>query len=159
MADKKSIVRRAVKDDFNSLKEIKLLSKKEELKYSESIKPIDENKEDYFRYLKKDLKYINRGLFMALSGDRVVGMILAQYYSPLPISKYCRKGYISNLFVVKDFREKGIAKKLIEKGLEWLKKNKTKHVSLEIHVDNKAALKIYRKYGFKDYTLKLSKEI
>jgi len=43
--------------------------------------------------------------------------------------------------------------------LKWLKKNNVGHVNLEIHVDNKAALKLYNKLGFKNYTVKLAKEI
>lgn len=152
-------IRRATKDDFEALKEIKLLSKQEELKYSESIRPIDENKEDYFRYLKKDLKYINRGLFIAEDDGKIVGMILAQYYDPLPISKYKRKGYISNLFIMQDYRGKGLGVKLIETAEGWLKRNKTEHITLEIHKDNKAALSLYRKVGYKDYTVKLEKGI
>jgi ribosomal protein S18 acetylase RimI-like enzyme len=118
-----------------------------------------DNKEDYFRYLKKDLKYINRGLFIAIEDGKIVGMILGQYFDPLPISKYKRKGYLSNLFIRKEFRKKGIAKKLIEKSLDWLKRNKTEHVTLEIHVDNKKVIDLYHRMGFKDYTLKLSKKI
>ena len=149
----------ATKDDFEALKEIKILSKKEELKYSETLNPIDDNKEDYFRYLQKDLKYINRGIFIAIIDEKIVGMILAQYFKPLPISLYKKKGYISNLFIKKEFRKKGIGKKLVETVIDWLKRNKTEHVTLEIHKDNKSALELYHKMGFNDYTVKLSKKI
>ncbi|MBD3164279.1 GNAT family N-acetyltransferase [Candidatus Woesearchaeota archaeon] len=152
-------IRRAAMEDFEGLKKIKLLSKKEEFRYSGAIRLIEDNKEDYFNYLKKDIKYINRGLFIVVKGKKIVGMILAQYFKPLPISKYSRKGYISNLYILKEYRKKGLGGKLIETALDWLKNNKTKHVSLEIHVDNKKALQLYRKFGFKDYTVKLSKEL
>lgn len=153
------IIRRANLNDFEELKEIKLLSKKGELKYSETINPIEENKEDYFRYLKKDLTYINRGTFIAIDNKKIIGIVLAQYYKPLPISKHSKKGYISNLYVKEEYRKKGIAIKLVKKAEEWLKKNKVSHITLEIHVKNKPALNLYRKFGFKDYTLKLSKKI
>jgi ribosomal protein S18 acetylase RimI-like enzyme len=45
------------------------------------------------------------------------------------------------------------------KAKEWLKKNHTEHVTLEIHIDNKPALELYRKLGFNKYTMKLSKKI
>jgi len=41
----------------------------------------------------------------------------------------------------------------------FIKDNKVKYISLEIHLENKAALKFYRKSGFKDYTIKLAKKI
>lgn len=153
------IIKKATIRDFEALKEIKLLSKKEELKYSGTIKPIDKNKEIYFSYLKKDLKHKNRSIFMVLENKKVIGMILAQSFKPLPISKFQKKGYISNLYILKDYRKKGIGKKLVNYVLKWLKEKKVGHITLEIHVKNAPALKLYRKMGFKDYTMKLSKKI
>lgn len=88
-----------------------------------------------------------------------MGMVLAQYFKPLPISKYHRKGYISNLYIIQQYRNIGIGKELVLKAKEWLKKNHTEHVTLEIHIDNKPALELYRKLGFNKYTMKLSKKI
>jgi ribosomal protein S18 acetylase RimI-like enzyme len=153
------IIRRAKQEDFEDLKEIKLLSKKEEFKYSDSIRLVEENKEHYHKYLEKDLRYENRGLFIAIEKKKIIGMILAQYFKPLPISKYKKKGYISNLYILEQYRKKGIGKKLIERSLDWLKKNNTEYVSLEIHIDNEDAKKIYKKFGFKNYTLKMVREL
>ena len=153
------VIRKASIKDFEALKEIKLLSKKEELKYSPTLKQIVKNKENYFSYLKKDLSHNNRAVFIALDNKKVVGMILAQSFKPLPISKFQKKGYISNLYVLNGYRKKGIGKKLVNYVLRWLKKKNVSHITLEIHVDNKPALKLYHKLGFKDYTIKLAKEI
>ena len=97
------IIRKATIKDFESLKEIKILSKREELKYSDTLKSIDRNKKNYFSYLKKDLTHKNRAVFIALDrlpkanlekmrgvsehfdNKKVIGMILAQYFEPLPI--------------------------------------------------------------------------
>ncbi|MCH8328883.1 MAG: hypothetical protein IIB81_00650, partial [Nanoarchaeota archaeon] len=80
------IIRKATIKDFESLKEIKILSKREELKYSDTLKSIDRNKKNYFSYLKKDLTHKNRAVFIALENKKVIGSILAQYFEPLPIS-------------------------------------------------------------------------
>ena len=152
-------VRRANMDDLEALKEIKLLSKKEELKYSESIKPVDKNKEHYLRYLKRDLSYKSRGIFIALDKKKIVAFILAQWFKPLPISKFKRKGYISNLYVKKSYRRKGLGVKLVKKAEQWLKENKVQYISLEIHVENKDAIGWYMGLGYRDYTKKLSKKI
>jgi len=152
-------IRRATKEDFESLKKIKILSKKEELKYSETIKDVEGNKKNYYKYLKRDLKYISRGVFIAVEKKKIIGMVLAQYFKPLPISKYNKKGYISNLFIDKEYRRKGIAKKLILKSLEWLKKNKVPYISVEIHIDNLAPQNLCKGLGFENYTLKMVKKI
>ncbi len=152
-------IRRATMEDFEKLKEIKILSKNEEIKYSNTLNPISENKESYYFYLKKELTFKSRVVFIALDNNKVIGIILAQYFKPLAISKYSKKGYISNLYILKSHRRKKIGVKLAEHALKWLKKNNVGHVNLEIHVDNKAALKLYNKLGFKNYTVKLAKEI
>ncbi len=99
-------IRRATMEDFEKLKEIKILSKNEEIKYSNTLNPISENKESYYFYLKKDLTYKSRGVFIALDNNKVIGIILAQYFKPLAISKYSKKGYISNLYILKSHRRK-----------------------------------------------------
>lgn len=152
-------IRKATKNDFEELMKLKILSKKEELKYSETIKPLNESKSYYEEYLKIDLKKTNRAILVAEEDKKMVGMILGQFYKPLRISKYTKKGYISNLFVLKSYRNKGIGKKLIQSLMKWLRDNNVHNISLEIHKDNKAAQVIYHKLGFKDYTIKLVKKV
>lgn len=153
------IIRKAAIKDFEKLKEIKILSKKEELKYSDTLKSLGKNKEIYFSYLKKDLMHKNRSIFIALENKKVIGMVLAQCFEPLPISKFQKKGYISNLYVLKGSRKRGIGKKLVIPVLKWLKEKNVGHITLEIHVNNKPAIKLYRRLGFEDYTIKLAKKI
>ena len=152
------IIRKATIKDFEKLKAIKLESKKDEMKYSDSLKPLGKTINIYFEYFKAELKKKNSSVFIA-EEKKPVGIIIATYFKPLRISKFSKKGYISNLFVDEEYRNKGVGKKLLNKSLKWLKDNKVKYISLEIHLENKAALKFYRKSGFKDYTLKLAKKI
>ena len=63
-------IRKATIDDFEALKELKILSKKEELKYSETIKPIEETKERYLSYMRRDLTIDNRAIFIAIDNDQ-----------------------------------------------------------------------------------------
>ena len=152
------IIRKAAIRDFEKLKAIKLESKKDEMKYSDSLKPLKKTIDIYFEYFKAELRKKNSSVFIA-EDKKPVGIIIATYFKPLRISKFARKGYVSNLFIQKKYRNKGLGKKLLTASLKWLKQNKVKYISLEIHLKNKNALKFYRKLGFKDYTLKLAKKI
>jgi ribosomal protein S18 acetylase RimI-like enzyme len=151
-------IREATIKDFEKLKDIKLESKKDEMKYSDSLKPLSKTIDIYFEYFKEELRKKNSAVFIA-EDKKPIGIIIVTYFIPLRISKFARKGYVSNLYVQKNHRKKGIGKKLLDTSLKWLKKNKVQYISLEIHLENKNALKFYRKLGFKDYTLKLAKEI
>jgi ribosomal protein S18 acetylase RimI-like enzyme len=151
-------IRKATIKDFEILKDIKLLSKKEEMKYSDSLKPLGKTIGIYFEYFKAELEKKNSAVFIA-EDKKPIGIIIVTYFDPLRISKFARKGYVSNLYVMKTHRKKGIGKKLLNISLKWLKENKVKYISLEIHLKNKKALNFYRGLGFKDYTLKLAKKI
>ena len=151
-------IRKATVKDFEKLKDIKLESKKDEMRYSDSLKPLSKTIDIYFEYFKEELKKKNSAVFIA-EDKKPIGIIIATYFTPLRISKFGKKGYVSNLYVQKKYRNKGVGKKLLYASLKWLKENNVKYISLEIHLENKTALKFYRKYGFKDYTLKLAKKI
>ena len=153
------IIRKATIYDYDSLKEIKLLSKKEELKYSGTLKSLSKSKRYFFEYLKFDLTKPDRVVFVAEEDGKVVGIILGKFFKPLRISKYSKKGHISNLYVDKSARRKKVGEKLVKEVIKWFKKKKVSYLSLEIHVDNLAAQKLYHKKGFKDYTIKVFKKV
>lgn len=160
--DKNKItIRKATMDDFDELFRLRLLSKREELKYSSTLKSIRKSKHYYHEYLKLDLTKEGRVMFVAVDGEKIVGAILGKFFTPLRISKYHKrgKGHISNLYVDKEHRKIGVAERLVQRVLEWLKENKVPHASLEIHLDNVAAQNLYRKVGFRGFTVKMVKEV
>ena len=152
------IIRKATIKDFEKLKAIKLESKKDEMRYSDSLKDLSKTIDIYFEYFKAELEKKNSAVFIA-EDKKPIGIIIATHFKPLRISKFARKGYVSNLFVQKNYRNKGIGIKLLDISLKWLKESKVKYVSLEIHLENKDALNFYTKTGFKKYTVKLHKKL
>jgi len=70
---------------------------------------------------------------------------------------YKKQGHLYNLYVLPKYQGKGIGKKLIEKSLEWFRKNKIKDLKIQAYVWNKRARKLYHKYGFKEYMVILKK--
>ena len=115
-------IRKATLNDFEALKKFKILSKKEELKYSETLKPLKDTKKKYLEFLKIDLTRQWRAIFVAVENKKIVGMIIGKRYNAISISKFKRKGYMSNLYIDKNYRKKGIGKKLLLHTLKWLKK-------------------------------------
>ncbi|MBL7054471.1 GNAT family N-acetyltransferase [Candidatus Woesearchaeota archaeon] len=152
-------IRKAILDDFEALKKFKILSKKEELKYSQTLKPLKDTKAKYLSYLKTDLSYKSRAMFIAVEDNKIIGMIMGKGYSTASISKFKRKGYISNLYIDKNYRKKGVGVKLLKHTLRWLKKNGVPHVTTEIHIKNLPAQNLMHKAGFKDYTIKMTQDI
>jgi len=62
---------------------------------------------------------------------------------------------LDNMFVLKEFRGKGIGTKLISSFLDWCKHSKYDRVCVSASAQNTNAIKFYRKFGFKDYVTTL----
>ncbi|MEK0086261.1 GNAT family N-acetyltransferase, partial [Geminicoccaceae bacterium SYSU G07066] len=61
-----------------------------------------------------------------------------------------RYGFIYELFVLEEFRGKGMARKLIEAGIEHLKQDGYSEVRLRVYAGNQA-MKLYETFGFKHH--------
>jgi ribosomal-protein-alanine N-acetyltransferase len=57
-------------------------------------------------------------------------------------------GHIMNIAVDPAYRNKGIGEELLRKGLLYLQSLGVEVVELEVRVNNVAAIKLYRKFGF-----------
>ena len=68
-------------------------------------------------------------------------------------------GYISDLFIIRNYRAKGISSRFKDEAIKWFKKKNIKHISIAVHRENKLAYSIYRKWGFLDYHIELRKKI
>lgn len=60
-----------------------------------------------------------------------------------------------NYIVVNDeYRNMGIGSKLLSYAILFMKKYDVTNVSLEVSVNNKPAISLYKKYGFKDVAIR-----
>lgn len=62
------------------------------------------------------------------------------------------KAEINNIFILEQYRNQGIGSKLIEYLLEKCKI--CENITLEVRKDNERALRLYKKYGFKEVALR-----
>ena len=152
-------IRKATIKDFNVLLKLKLESKEEERRFSEELIPIKKAKQHYKEYLRNDLKSEWRVIFIAEENNKMVGLIVGKIYRTLRVAGYIRCGYISNLYVKKGFRKRGIAQKLIKELVGWFKRKKAKKVTLDLYEKNIKAINLYQKLKFKKYFVKMTKRI
>ncbi len=66
---------------------------------------------------------------------------------PLEVSEHF--GTIDDLYVLPEFRGRGVGRKLVVESLKTLKARGVKAVRLNVLKENKAAVKLYRRLGFK----------
>lgn len=128
----------------------KLLTKliQDEKKFDNSI---DENYEvnNYFKNIIKNKANI---LLCYEEDDHIVGYIYMK-----PIMNDNLKGYlIDGLYVEKEYQNKGIGTKLLEKGLNEID-GICEFIDINVLYANKIALNMYKSFGFKEFKIVMRK--
>ena len=77
---------------------------------------------------------------LAKEGDRVLGYVGMMYVLD--------EGYISNVAVAPEMRQKGIGDSLIEELMHRARERDLSFVTLEVRESNMAAISLYKKHGF-----------
>lgn len=113
-------------------------------KDAEKIKDhFQENFDDFWNYeiLKDEIVNNNSKYIVAKTEtDEIIGFI--------GIKIILDEAEFMNIVVHKDYRNKGIGSKLLEKILYICKKLKIKRILLEVNEKNETAIKLYEKYNF-----------
>ncbi|GBE19936.1 protease synthase and sporulation negative regulatory protein PAI 1 [archaeon BMS3Abin17] len=110
---------------------------------------IKELKENETKILKEDLKNSSTTIFIAIKEKKIVGFITLSFPSKNANIK-SKRGEINDLFILKEYRKKGIGKMLLKKALTFFRLKKVKLILLNVDSNNFSALKFYEKIGFKE---------
>lgn len=68
-------------------------------------------------------------------------------------------GILITNFVREEYRGQGIGTKLLGERMKWFEENGVKYVEMNVDARNTKALALWRKLGFKDYQIKLKKDL
>lgn len=98
----------------------------------------DDSKEGIEKYLKRN----PTSSFVAVSDDKIVGVIMAGHDG--------RRGYIHHTAVLSSYRKKGIAKKLVDCAMEALDKEGINKVALVAFEKNDLGNGFWENIGFTD---------
>ena len=136
-------IRQAKNSDFNEYLKLK---REEEKDYSEFIgKKIPHPKDTVLKKeFKEALSSKNHVILVIERNNRLIGYIHGMYYT----NPYSKWGYVEDIFVLKDFRRKGIATALVKEFIKILKKKGYNKLRLSVNTKNFRAIKFYKKLGF-----------
>ncbi|KQU24704.1 acetyltransferase [Bacillus sp. Leaf13] len=90
---------------------------------------------------------------IAIEEDQLMGWILLGASKDQFTDKM--NGFIYELFVIEEYRGKGISKRLMESAIDFLKQDGHSEVRLSTFAQNKA-IKLYEKMGFNIRTITMS---
>lgn len=102
---------------------------------------------DIAQYSKKIAE--NAVSFEAWTGNELIGMIAA-YFNDAEN----KKGFITNVSVLKEYAGKGIAAKLMTNCIVFAKEKKFSAIVLEVNNTNRPAIKLYNRFNFNNTTFK-----
>ena len=109
--------------------------------------------------IRKILSSKDNFLLIAQLNKKPIGCGLAKIEKSSKWNKYSKQGYLGMLYVNKEYRNKGIAKRLQEERIKWLKSKGIKFVTTWVLLNNKPALNLIKKRGFKPRLIQMYKEL
>lgn len=112
-------------------------------------KMLESNKQ--IKKIKKRIKSRNNIFLVAEKDEEIIGLIDGYL-----IDSDCYKekvGYLNHLCVDRKYRRKGVALALIEMFKKYMKKIDVSYIKLNAFSDNLSAVNLYKKLGFKEYSI------
>lgn len=148
-----------VKDVGESVKKLWLGLSQEMFEIERLIVPSEANGDKWVGFVREGLSSGRNLLLVAKIDNAVVGFAFASIFRNYPLNVSKTIGAIDDVYVLPEFRGKGIGKKLAVECLNKMKAASVKAVTLQVLTENKAAIRLYEKLGFKTYRYGMVKQI
>lgn len=112
------------------------------------LKVRDDIKEQTTIYVKNSLSSNNSFIIVAEHNKKIIGVLKAEirerlFYYPT------KEGYISEFYIMPEYRRRGLGKELLKFSIEKLKEKGAEIVTAEFPTQNKIASDFYAKQGFR----------
>lgn len=127
------------------------------IKAKDSVARATKGKKKIFE---KDLSSGNGAIFLAEEGGKQLGYVFVLTFFPWAEKfKKHSPGFISDLYVKKEYRKKGVGIKLIKEAEKWLKSKGKKDIALDVGTYNRSAINLYNKLKYKDKTIRMWRKL
>lgn len=110
-------------------------------------------------YAKRMIHSPNAVLFVAEDNGKIVGYSLGKIEKRPPIFKIQKTGQITDAFVLKEYRRKGLAKRMVNRLIEWFKSKGIDIVELDVDNRNDIGMKVWKKMKFERYMIRKKRRI
>lgn len=124
---------------------------KTERPFDPTVKPDPVNYYD----LKAMLTAPNIQVVVAEVNNKIIASGYARIDKSKPFLKHQRHAYLGFMYVLPEYRGKGINKQLIEVLKRWAASQNINEFRLEVYCENISAIKAYEKIGFSRYSLEM----
>ena len=146
-----TIIRKATLDDLEQLLKFEQDLIKFERGFDPTVKPDPVNYYD----LKAILSAPHIEVVVAEINDKIIASGYARIDKSKPYLKHSNHAYLGFMYVLPEYRGKGINKKIIDVLKNWAASQNINEFRLEVYYDNTPAIKAYEKIGFSKYSLEM----
>jgi len=94
-------------------------------------------------------------MVVAELNNKVIASGYARIDKSKPYLKHSRHAYLGFMYVLPEYRGKGINKKIMDVLKSWAAAQNITEFRLEVYYDNVSAIKAYEKIGFSKYFLEM----
>lgn len=124
----------------------------------EAERPFDPTLDDDIHYydLNKMIAASHIELLVAEKAGNLVGSGYARIESAEPYVKFDEYAYLGFMYVVPEYRRRGINQLIIEQLKIWSAAQGVSQLFLEVYVANEGAIKAYEKAGFEQQTIEMT---
>ena len=107
------------------------------------------------KYFKDSMTKSNSCVFVAVEADSIIGYLAGEIVKGEEYRKLPKMAEVGSLFVLDEYRSKGVGKELYDEFVKWAKGNDVKRVKVEASPGNEKGINYYEKMGFEGITLVL----
>jgi len=148
-------IRKATLNDIEAIVKLNEQLANYHRKIDKYYKPGSEKRKSFKKYILKIIKKRNAKILVAEIDNQIVGCFIGTIEKAKPSVVPKKIGRISGAFVKEKYRKCGIGKRMFNELIRWFMKNKIKHIEISVHSKNKIAIKVWQKFGFKEFTKKM----
>ncbi len=153
-------MRRAKLSDVNALSKLAVKLMKGHSKYDLFFYSLKKTAMNEFRkYFRNNIKSRNWLVTVVESGGEIAAYALAAVEKRSPIYRIEKRCVLHDLYVDDKIRGRGIARSLFKEVVQFAKKRKIRILQVKVDDKNKAAIKVYRRFGFRDYDKAMAMKI
>jgi ribosomal protein S18 acetylase RimI-like enzyme len=118
-------------------------------------------KNDPIRYydIEKMITATDVELLVATLNNTIIGSGYARIENAKPFLKYQQYSYLGFMYVLPQYRGKGVNKLIIDALAEWSVSKNITELRLEVYQNNEPAIKAYEKTGFSKLLIEMRMEI
>jgi len=150
-------VRKARIKDANEITNLNYLLMKYHEKFDSYYKVDKDHRVIYNKYVKKLIRSKNALVLVTEVNGKIVGTMYGEIRERPPIMEVKKFGHLGDAFILKEYRKRGVGKKLTKELMKWFKSKRVKFVELEVDVRNEIGLKSWERLGFKSFMTKMKK--